>query len=263
MAGWIKDYRKELDSNIWLMPPLYHRVWQWLKYKANHRDNEIPQKDGTSFLIKSGQHLTSYRNIAKGIGWFEGRQWIEPNPKTIKSIITWMEAQAMITVDHGKGNREYTLITLNNWDSYQSDEETGNAKVTPEKQRGNTEVTPEKQLADINKNDKECIKNDKKIYIAVIDYLNEKAGASYQPTTKKTQSLIRARLNEKFTLEDFKTVIDIKTDEWLNTDMEKYLRPETLFGTKFESYLNQKSKDSKPKEHQPDYFKKLEYHYED
>jgi len=27
--------------------------------------------------------------------------------------------------------------------------------------------------------------------------------------------------------------------EWLDTEMEKYLCPDTLFGTKFEKYLNQ------------------------
>ena len=53
-------------------------------------------------------------------------------------------------------------------------------------------------------------------------------------------------MNEKFTVDDFKTVIDKKSREWLGTDMEKYLRPETLFGTKFESYLNQQVVISKP-----------------
>ena len=43
-------------------------------------------------------------------------------------------------------------------------------------------------------------------------------------------------------IDDFKTVIDKKADDWIGTDMEKYLRPETLFGTKFESYLNQPEK---------------------
>ena len=52
-------------------------------------------------------------------------------------------------------------------------------------------------------------------------------------------------MNEKYTVEDFYSVIDKKTAEWLNTEQEKYLRPETLFGTKFESYLNQKN--GKPK----------------
>ena len=40
-------------------------------------------------------------------------------------------------------------------------------------------------------------------------------------------------------LDDFKSVIDKKSKEWLGTNMERYLRPDTLFGTKFESYLNQ------------------------
>jgi uncharacterized phage protein (TIGR02220 family) len=54
--------------------------------------------------------------------------------------------------------------------------------------------------------------------------------------------LISARLNEGFTVQDFKTVIDNKVSSWFgNKDMEKFLRPETLFGTKFEGYLNEKS----------------------
>jgi uncharacterized phage protein (TIGR02220 family) len=78
-------------------------------------------------------------------------------------------------------------------------------------------------------------------YREIVDYLNAKAGTSYRHTTKKTQQLIRARWNEGFRLDDFKTVIDKKVAEWLNDPkMNKYLRPETLFGTKFESYLNQK-----------------------
>lgn len=80
-------------------------------------------------------------------------------------------------------------------------------------------------------------------YGEIIDYLNEKAGTSYRATTKKTQTLIKARLNEKFSLDDFKKVIDNKVAEWKNdTAMNKFLRPETLFGTKFESYLNQNVK---------------------
>lgn len=78
------------------------------------------------------------------------------------------------------------------------------------------------------------------IYSRVIDYLNKKANTKYRATTKKTKDLIKARLNEGFIEEDFIKVIDNKVGEWINTDMEKYLRPETLFGTKFEGYLNQK-----------------------
>lgn len=102
---------------------------------------------------------------------------------------------------------------------------------------GNVTVTPcnarDKEL-NIEERDRE----NKEIYNAVISYLNEKAGTSYKATTAKTRTAIRARLSEGFTLDDFKTVIDKKCQEWLGTEWERYLRPETLFGTKFEGYLN-------------------------
>lgn len=80
------------------------------------------------------------------------------------------------------------------------------------------------------------------IYSRVIDYLNQKTSKDFKSTTKKTQDLIKARLREGFKEEDFKKVIDIKTAEWgKDSKMQQYLRPETLFGTKFESYLNQNS----------------------
>lgn len=76
-------------------------------------------------------------------------------------------------------------------------------------------------------------------YKEIIDYLNEKAGTQYRYKSKKTKEKIKARYNEGFAIDDFKKVIDIKCDEWLSDPkMCKYIRPETLFGNKFESYLN-------------------------
>ena len=72
----------------------------------------------------------------------------------------------------------------------------------------------------------------------IIDYLNTKAGTRFRASSKSTYSHIRARLHEGFTVDDFKVVIDKKCDEWMGTDFQQYLRPATLFGTKFESYLN-------------------------
>lgn len=87
----------------------------------------------------------------------------------------------------------------------------------------------------LNNTNKETVN----IYIhEIVDYLNTVCGTSYKASTDKTRKLINARLNEGFTVDDFKTIIDKKSREWLNTDYAKYLRPETLFGTKFESYLN-------------------------
>lgn len=88
--------------------------------------------------------------------------------------------------------------------------------------------------------DKDSIDKNKEYIVQIVDYLNQKAGTNYKPTTKDTVSHINARLSDGFTVDDFKTVIDKKVNEWQGTEFEKYLRPKTLFGTKFESYLNAK-----------------------
>lgn len=73
----------------------------------------------------------------------------------------------------------------------------------------------------------------------IVTFLNSVTGSNYRSTTDKTRKLIAARLAEGFTVDDFKAVITKKAKEWQGTDMAQYLRPETLFGTKFEGYLNQ------------------------
>ena len=155
MGGFIKDFRSELRSDIWMMPPLYHRVWQYLKYKVNHSPNKIPMEDGNFFSISPGQHLTSVRSIAQGVGYYEGLVWKEPNPKTVSTILTWLEKQSMIKIDRGRGNRQYTLVTVLNWALYQVENGEGNSK-------GTASGEGREQRADIKKNDKECIKNEKK-----------------------------------------------------------------------------------------------------
>lgn len=79
------------------------------------------------------------------------------------------------------------------------------------------------------------------VYEEIIKYLNEKTGSHFKPTSKSTKRLINGRLSENYTIEDFKYVIDVKTNEWKdNTKMSKYLTPDTLFNaSKFEKYRNQ------------------------
>ena len=76
----------------------------------------------------------------------------------------------------------------------------------------------------------------------IVDYLNSVCGTKYKPTSAVTKRYIHARIKDGFSVDDFKEVIDKKSSEWLGTEMEKYLRPQTLFCTKFESYLNQPNK---------------------
>lgn len=83
--------------------------------------------------------------------------------------------------------------------------------------------------------------------VIIIEYLNSKVGSQFKISGKKTKTLIQARINEGFTVDDFKKVIDIKSAKWKDDlKMSQFLRPETLFGTKFESYLNEKIPTKKP-----------------
>ena len=123
-----------------------------------------------------------------------------------------------------------------------SEKNPNNLGKKSEKEPKNSEKNPTNNNTIYNYNNTNILNN---IYSSVIDYLNEKTERTgkekYSSTSTKTQKLIKARLREKYELEDFKIVIGKKCKEWLGTDMEKYLRPETLFGNKFESYLKQKT----------------------
>lgn len=138
------------------MPPLYHRVWQYLKYKANHEEATIQLKGGGFLTIMPGQHLTSLKTIAHDVGWMERGKFFEPNKKTISTILSWLKEKEMIdfrpvtsnggrgTFGNGVGNGESnafgTLITLINWATYQllsdqsngiSNEESNGSKPLP------------------------------------------------------------------------------------------------------------------------------------
>ena len=92
----------------------------------------------------------------------------------------------------------------------------------------------------LNTNNTNCGDTETEQIERIVRYLNESIGTHYSPKTKETVRCIRARFKEGFTPDDFRKVIDTKVDDWLKRpDMKMYLRPATLFGPKFESYLNQ------------------------
>lgn len=154
MSGYIKDYRQELNSDIWMMPPLYHRVWQYIKYKANHSDATIPMRDGSKLEIKSGQHVTSLSIIAENVAWYERGILKIPNKKTIQSILKWLEESNMIYT--GESNGKYTMINVVNWGIYQGSDY---VEVTENTQ---PKVTVSKRSLDTNNNDNNKQEDNKK-----------------------------------------------------------------------------------------------------
>ena len=165
---------------------------------------------------------------------------------TVQLALKALEQFNMVVTDHG-------FFSIAGWDEYQNIEgmekirEQNRLRKAAQRERQkalpasrDSHVTVTQSHATDIEEDKEKEK-EKELYSSIVAYLNEKAGTQYRHSSQATQKLIRGRLKDGFTLDDFKTVIDKKCAEWLNTDMQKYLRPETLFGnTKFEGYLNAK-----------------------
>jgi len=119
-----------------------------------------------------------------------------------------------------------------------------------ENQRQYNNITKELNTNELTTN--ELIIKENIPYQEIVSHLNSMAGTNYRASSKKTRELIRARINEGYTLQDFQLVIDKKVREWINDNkMKGYIRPETLFGTKFEGYLNQPVKELTTKDLTP------------
>jgi len=189
-----------------------------LLYRHMNFDTNIAGYTVNQLVVNSDERLNlttkKVRNILKK---FEKEGYIKP----VKAGCKGKESTLEITI---KGQ-----LFGNN--GANKNEELQQVDDTKGQQKGNNGATLSKNK-DKNNN----------IYSVVIDYLNIKANTSYRINTKNTQSLINARVKEGFTVDDFKKVIDNKSKEWLGTDFEKYLRPATLFGGKFENYLNEANK---------------------
>lgn len=115
--GYTKSYRKELDGDIWIMPPLYHRVFYYLRQKAKWQPELFPSRKCLGIWVIPGQFITSIDMIANGVSWTEYGVEKSPNKKTIKTILGWLESNNMIQVtSNGFG----TMINIINWDIYQA-----------------------------------------------------------------------------------------------------------------------------------------------
>lgn len=142
-----------------------------------------------------------------------------------------------------KKNGAYTEANKPNADSVTEDRcvQNGAEMETKWSQDGNKM----EEVGSVGKNrlDKVRLSKDSNyIYITAdraISFLNSTCKKNYLVSSKENLEFIKNRIADGFTLDDFKKVITKKAAEWMGTEMEQFLRPETLFGAKFEGYLNQ------------------------
>lgn len=193
-----------------------------LLYEANAWANEEIIDDKIYYFVSRNLILKELPMF------FEKADTVYRNLKVLaeKGIIEYIKHKGMDLIRLTEKGKSWNFIENNS---------EKNPSKFGKKSENNSEKNPTYKDTNIQKDI-----NNKNIYSEVVDYLNQKAGTKYKSNSKNTTKHIKARINDGYTLEDFKTVIDKKCSEWLNTDMEKYLCPDTLFGSKFEKYLNQK-----------------------
>ena len=225
----IKHLRKLPDGNNIVL------IWVMLLTMAGRCN-----AGGMIFLTENIPYTT--KMLADELGFEEN---------TVKLALRSLEQFNMITTQHGH-------FAISGWNEYQNIEgmdkirEQNRLRKAAQRARQrealplpepscDSHVTVTQSHA-TDKDKEEDIEEEKeiKLYTPVISYLNERAGTKYKTSSAKSREKIDARVRDGFTLEDFKTVIDKKCADWLHdTKMCKFLRPETLFGPKFESYLNE------------------------
>lgn len=201
----------------------YAVIQGWMLKQLNLKGNELLiyaiiygfSQDGAGEFTGSLQYLADWTNSTRnGVS------------KCLKSLVSKGYIKKNCKVINGVKHCEYSTTKLH--DLYNSVGHPIQQSCTGGVQQSCTN----KQYTD-----------NKDYIIYIVSHLNRRTGRRYNPDTPSTQKHINARLNEKYTVDDFITVIDKKCDEWLGTEFEKFLRPETLFNrTHFDDYLNQPEK---------------------
>lgn len=227
-GGWIKLYRSVQNHWLWDNSD-YFKWWVDILMTVNHSPNKVLTRDGKLQEVFTGETLTSVNKLAQKWG---------VTRRTVSKFLSLLEQDEMISVQ--KTPYKWTTIKVNNYADYQNNSEENVQQVTQQRAQ---QVTQQRAQQRAHKQEGiRTNKNEKNnIYSSVISYLNEKADTHFKPSSKATQRFIDARVNDKFELDDFKKVIDTKVAGWKGTDWEKFLRPATLFGPKFEDYLNEKN----------------------
>ena len=165
--------------------------------------------------------------------------------KLLKALFAYAEYGERLETDDGMLQMAFSFIASTierDFEKYQKvcERRADNARKRWEQRQKEEESKKQEQKQDTKQEPEPEKKEDMHaVDIAeIVSYLNQKAGTCYRASTSSTVRHVSARLKEGYAVDDFKTVIDSKCNEWMKDEkMKKYIRPETLFGQKFESYL--------------------------
>lgn len=171
-------------------------------------------------------------------------EWVKQFPfwseNTIRRIVKNLEDEQLLVIgNYNRAKFDKTKWYSINYEKLRLLESTNDVPNLGRRSTQNGQMDVPNLGKPIPETNTETTSEIKEYIVEIVNYLNDVCGSTYRLTSKKTQTLIKTRLVEGFIVDNFKTVIDTKAKEWLRTEQAKYLRPETLFGTKFEGYLQQ------------------------
>lgn len=224
MPGYIKIDRKILEWE-WYGNVNTKVLFLHCLIKANWKDEEFEGK-----IIPKGSFATSISRLSEETML---------TSQELRTAIFHLKSTGEINVE---SNNRYSVITVNNYRKYQSTNLNESYHATDKQTEAENVKTESRKGDEDDINNTPFPTSGGRItypYRDIIDYLNKKAGTKFRITSEDTRKHIRERINEGYTIDDFRSVIDKKVNEWKGGEMEKYLRPSTLFGSKFEGYLNQ------------------------
>lgn len=264
-------YRKNYKRGyIWVYKtyPQWKETIPWLSISSIRRALNNLRNDGFVITAQFSTHV--YHNTL----WYRvNEEQINAikeqldNPDAISAEIAVTDdedGENLVTVDKETVKEETKLPVQNEHSPFQSEQV---IPVQIEQTNNNIKIDKYKTIKEKYKKEKSTAtptaisKTDPAELDTVIDYLNQKADTHYRKNATN-RDLVKARINEGYTIQDCMKVIDNKTAQWLNTEWEQYLRPRTLFQkSKFESYLNTKPPKrtgTVVKEQMPDYNQQAE-----
>lgn len=243
MNGFIVIDRKLLEWK-YAQFPYAMALWIHILLKANWRDGWF-----MGVAIPRGSFATSMQNLADATGM---------EVHTVRKWLKRFESDGQIEL---KSTNRFTVIKVLNYSTYQDIPDEWYSKQDGKQDSEQSSKQDSNQRSN-NLTKKQSNKETIDIYTAqsklIIDYFNRKTGKALR-YTEGNMKHIRARLREGFKVSDFEKVIDAKYREWHGSPkMAKYLRPETLFGTKFDSYLNESGEGSAAiRIDTPDWYKRV------
>lgn len=195
--GWIKLHRKMLEWE-WFDDHNTFRLFTFLLLSANHK-----VKSWKGNLIEEGEIVTSNSKLSQKVGL---------STMQVRTSLNKLKSTHEITI---KSTSKFTLIKINNWKEYQTDNKQNNKQITNEQQTNNKQITTNNNVKNI-KNEKKYISEQsshvEKIDVELSNLLLSEIQINL-PTFKKpninswAQQISRMRRLDKRTPEQIEFVI--------------------------------------------------------